>query len=43
MGKKLQFVHRATRYEMTREDFIRAVKGVSAGPRGEIHRHHWKA
>src|SRR5947209_685804 len=29
MGKKLSFVHRAKRYELTREDFIRAVKGVS--------------
>lgn len=28
MGKKLQFVHRAKRYELTKEDFIRAVKGV---------------
>jgi|SRR6516162_9023360 hypothetical protein len=28
MGKKLQFVHRAKRYELTREDFIRAVKNV---------------
>jgi hypothetical protein len=29
MGKKMQFVHRAKRYELTREDFIRAVKNVS--------------
>lgn len=28
MGKKLTFVHRAKRYELTKEDFIRAVKNV---------------
>ena len=28
MGNKLQFVHRAKRYELTREDFIRAVRNV---------------
>jgi hypothetical protein len=28
MAKKMQFVHRAKRFELTREDFIRAVKGV---------------
>jgi hypothetical protein len=28
MEKKQQFVHRAKRYELTREDFIRAVKNV---------------
>ena len=28
MAKKLQFVHRAKRYELTREDIIRAVKNV---------------
>jgi hypothetical protein len=27
-AKKMQFVHRAKRYELTREDFIRAVRGV---------------
>ena len=29
MAKKQTFVHRGQRYEMTREDFIRAVKNVS--------------
>ena len=29
MGKKLTFVHRAKRYELTKEDFIRAVKNVA--------------
>jgi hypothetical protein len=28
MGKKLTFVHRAKRYELTREDFIRGVKNT---------------
>ena len=28
MGKKMTFVHRGKRYELTREDFIRAVKNV---------------
>jgi len=28
MGKKLTFVHRAKRYELTKDDFIRAVKNV---------------
>jgi hypothetical protein len=28
MGKAMQFVHKAKRYELTREDFERAVKGV---------------
>lgn len=28
MGKKLQFTHRAKRYELTKEDFKRAVKNV---------------
>jgi len=28
VGKKIQFVHRATRFELTKEDFERAVKGV---------------
>ncbi len=28
MAKKLQFTHRAKRYELTKEDFERATKGV---------------
>ena len=28
MGKKIQFVHRARRFELTKEDFERAAKGV---------------
>ncbi|PWT76151.1 MAG: hypothetical protein C5B46_01655 [Proteobacteria bacterium] len=27
-GKELQFVHRAKRHELTKEDFIRAVRSV---------------
>jgi hypothetical protein len=29
MGKTLQFVHKAKRYALTKEDFERAVKGVA--------------
>ena len=28
MGKKLTFVHKAKSYELTKEDFIRAVRNV---------------
>ena len=28
MGKKLQFTHKAKRYELTKEDFERAVRNV---------------
>jgi hypothetical protein len=35
MGKKLQFVHRAKRYELTKEDFTRAVKGVPPARAGK--------